>query len=76
VTKTLPLKHGKTLKSVLLRGLSGRLVGPEKQTGPTPVAEPRIHHAFQAQTSMSRVASRDCWWRTHSTIPPSSRTWA
>jgi hypothetical protein len=48
VAKTLSLKHGKALKSGLLRELSGRLVGLEKQTGPYAVAELRVHHAFQA----------------------------
>ncbi|MFL4907604.1 type ISP restriction/modification enzyme [Streptomyces sp. MMS24-I2-30] len=48
VAKSLSLKYGKTLKSGLLRELSGRLVGLEKQTGPYAVAELRVHHAFQS----------------------------
>ncbi|MGW4226941.1 type ISP restriction/modification enzyme [Streptomyces bauhiniae] len=48
VAKSLSLKYGKTLKAGLLRELSGRLVGLEKQTGPYAVAELRVHHAFQA----------------------------
>ncbi|MFC7012350.1 type ISP restriction/modification enzyme [Streptomyces viridiviolaceus] len=48
VAKDLSLKYGRTLKSGLLRELSGRLVGLEKQTGPYAVAELRVHHAFQS----------------------------
>ncbi|MFI0982773.1 type ISP restriction/modification enzyme [Streptomyces sp. NPDC021093] len=48
VAKDLALKHGEALKSGLLRELSGRLIGLEKQTGPYAVAELRVHHAFKA----------------------------
>ncbi|EPJ41632.1 hypothetical protein STAFG_1325 [Streptomyces afghaniensis 772] len=48
VAKSLSLKYGRTLKSGLLRELSGRLVGLEKQTGPYAVAELRVHHAFRS----------------------------
>ncbi|WP_159044746.1 hypothetical protein [Streptomyces sp. XY152] len=48
VAKSLSLKYGSTLKSGLLRELSGRLVGWEKQTGPYAVAELRVHHAFRS----------------------------
>ncbi|AWW39853.1 type ISP restriction/modification enzyme [Streptomyces cadmiisoli] len=48
VAQTLSLKYGKTLKSGLLRELSSRLVGLEKQTGPYAVAELRVQHAFQS----------------------------
>ncbi|WP_416977417.1 N-6 DNA methylase [Streptomyces sp. T028] len=45
VAKSLSLKYGRELKSGLLRELSGRLVGLEKQTGPYAVAELRVHQA-------------------------------
>ncbi|MEV6740597.1 type ISP restriction/modification enzyme [Streptomyces sp. NPDC051104] len=48
VAKNFALKYGSVLKSGLLRELSKRLVGLEKQTGPYAVAELRVHHAFQA----------------------------
>ncbi|WP_431330192.1 type ISP restriction/modification enzyme [Streptomyces sp. IPPR8] len=51
VAKDLSLKYGSTLKAGLLRELSGRLVGLEKQTGPYAVAELRVHHAFQSHDS-------------------------
>ncbi|MGW5663285.1 type ISP restriction/modification enzyme [Streptomyces sp. NPDC003758] len=48
VAKNFALKYGSALKSGLLRELSKRLVGLEKQAGPYAVAELRVHHAFQA----------------------------
>ncbi|MFF1769113.1 type ISP restriction/modification enzyme [Streptomyces sp. NPDC058249] len=59
VAKDLALKHGDALKSGLLRELSGRLIGLEKQTGPYAVAELRVHHAFKAhQTDVTGYAPR------------------
>ncbi len=59
VAKDLALKHGDVLKSGLLRELSGRIIGLEKQTGPYAVAELRVHHAFKAhQTDVTRQAPR------------------
>lgn len=59
VAKDLALKHGEALKSGLLRELSGRLIGLEKQTGPYAVAELRVHHAFKAhQTDITGYAPR------------------
>jgi hypothetical protein len=59
VAKDLALKHGEVLKSGLLRDLSGRIIGLEKQTGPYAVAELRVHHAFKAhQTDVTHHAPR------------------
>ncbi|MFJ9242905.1 type ISP restriction/modification enzyme [Streptomyces sp. NPDC101776] len=59
VAKHFALKFGSQLKSGLLRELSKRLVGLEKQTGPYAVAELRVHHAFQAHdTDVARQPPR------------------
>ncbi|MFE1858402.1 type ISP restriction/modification enzyme [Streptomyces anandii] len=59
VAKNFALKHGRHLKPGLLRELSKRLVGLEKQTGPYAVAELRVHHAFQAhETDVTRHPPR------------------